>query len=166
MDNSGRCVHLSEFCYFGVLKLVAHCMLIKPTRRSRMSSAVSRVPAASSADALAHFEALLQFETDCWDVHHAITNERQDFVLLDVRGEALYAEGHVPCAISLPHSRLNEKTLADYPMGTLFVVYCAGPHCNGTEKAAIRLAKLGRPVKKMIGGVTGWLDEGFTLVTE
>ncbi|EGR2569431.1 rhodanese-like domain-containing protein [Vibrio cholerae] len=131
-----------------------------------MSSAVSRVPAAPSADALAHFEALLQFETDCWDVHHAITNERQDFVLLDIRGEALYAEGHVPCAISLPHSRLNEKTLADYPMDTLFVVYCAGPHCNGTEKAAIRLAKLGRPVKKMIGGVTGWLDEGFTLVTE
>ncbi|GHY88195.1 rhodanese-related sulfurtransferase [Vibrio cholerae] len=37
-----------------------------------MSSAVSRVPAASSADALAHFEALLQFETDCWDVHHAL----------------------------------------------------------------------------------------------
>lgn len=74
-----------------------------------MSSAVSRVPAASSADALAHFEALLQFETDCWDVHHAITNERQDFVLLDIRGEALYAEGHVSCAISLPHSRLNEK---------------------------------------------------------
>ncbi|NOF08052.1 rhodanese-like domain-containing protein, partial [Vibrio cholerae] len=35
-----------------------------------------------------------------------------------------------------------------------------------TEKAAIRLAKLGRPVKKMIGGVTGWLDEGFTLGTE
>jgi hypothetical protein len=25
------------------------------------------------------------------------------------------------------------------------------------------LAKLGRPVKKMIGGVTGWLDEGFSL---
>jgi hypothetical protein len=37
-------------------------------------------------------------------------------------------------------------------------------HCNGTEKAAIRLAKLGRPVKKMIGGVTGWLDEGFNLI--
>jgi hypothetical protein len=33
------------------------------------------------------------------------------------------------------------------------VVYCAGPHCNATEKAAIRLAKLGRPVKKMIGGL-------------
>jgi len=30
--------------------------------------------------------------------------------------------------------------------------------------AALKLASLGRPVKKMIGGVTGWLDEGFTLV--
>jgi len=46
------------------------------------------------------------------------------------------------------------------------VVYCAGPHCNATEKAAIHLAKLGRPVKKMIGGVTGWLDEGFSLIKE
>jgi rhodanese-related sulfurtransferase len=45
------------------------------------------------------------------------------------------------------------------------VVYCVGPHCNATEKAAIRLASLGRPVKKMIGGITGWLDEGFTITT-
>ena len=34
-----------------------------------MSSAVSRPPAADSAHALAHFESLLEFETDCWDVH-------------------------------------------------------------------------------------------------
>jgi rhodanese-related sulfurtransferase len=45
---------------------------------------------------------------------------------------------------------------------TLFVVYCAGPHCNGTDKAALRLARLGLPVKVMIGGMTGWADEGFT----
>lgn len=126
-------------------------------------SAVSRIPAASSRDALQHFEKLLAFETDCWDVHHAISNERQDFVLLDVRGESLFAEGHIQNALNIPHSRLNEERLAEFPIDTLFVVYCAGPHCNATEKAAIRLAKLGRPVKKMIGGVCGWLDEGFTL---
>ncbi len=131
-----------------------------------MSSAVSRPPAAESAEALAHFQSLLQFETDCWDVHHAISNDRKDFVLLDVRGEELFAQGHVEGAVNLPHSRINEETLAEYPADTLFVVYCAGPHCNGTEKAAIRLAKLGRPVKKMIGGVTGWLDEGFSLSSE
>ena len=130
-----------------------------------MSSAVSRPPAADSARALKHFESRLEFETDCWDVHHAMTNHRQDFVFLDVRGAELYKKGHIEGAVSLPHSRINAESLKAYPADTLFVVYCAGPHCNGTEKAAIRLARLGRPVKKMIGGVTGWLDEGFSLVT-
>lgn len=128
-----------------------------------MSSTVSRPPAAASAEALAHFEALLQFETDCWDVHHAVSNGRRDFVLLDVRGEELYRNGHLPAAVNLPHSRINDDSLVEYADGTLFVVYCAGPHCNGADKAAIRLARLNRPVKKMIGGVTGWLDEGFSL---
>lgn len=31
--------------------------------------------------------------------------------------------------------------------------------------AALRLAELGRPVKLMIGGITGWMDEGFDLAT-
>jgi rhodanese-related sulfurtransferase len=130
-----------------------------------MSSAVSRIPASSSEDALAHFSALLAYETDCWDVHHALSNDRQDFVLFDVRGEAAYEEGHLFGAINLPNWKVNAKNLTDYPEDTLFVVYCAGSHCNGADKAAIQLAKMGRPVKKMIGGITGWLDEGFQLTT-
>lgn len=128
-----------------------------------MTSAVSRPPAAVPEKAIKHFERLLEFETDCWDVHHAITNDRMDFILLDVRAENLFSEGHIKGAISLPHTRINEESVKNYPPGSLFVVYCAGPHCNGADKAAIRLAKLGKPVKKMIGGITGWLDEGFSL---
>jgi rhodanese-related sulfurtransferase len=128
-----------------------------------MSSAVSRPQAANSADALAHFSQLMQFETDCWDVHHAISNDKKDFILLDVRGEQSYQHGHIDKAINLPHARINEKTMAAFPQDELVVVYCAGPHCNATEKAAIKLAKLNRPVKKMIGGTTGWIDEGFSL---
>ncbi len=95
-----------------------------------------------------------------------MTNDRIDFVLLDVRGEELYQQGHIENAISLPHARINQGTLERFDDETLFVVYCAGPHCNGADKAAIRLARLGKPVKKMIGGVMGWLDEGFTLVSD
>jgi rhodanese-related sulfurtransferase len=47
---------------------------------------------------------------------------------------------------------------------TSIAAYCAGPHCNGAARAAVRLSALGRPVKIMIGGVTGWLDEGFPLI--
>lgn len=128
-----------------------------------MSSAVSRVPAASSKNAQIHFSSLLEFETDCWDTHHAIKNDRKDFVLLDVRAQTLFAESHIPSAVNLPHHLLNEKVLSEYPLDSLFVVYCAGPHCNGADKAALKLAKLNRPVKKMIGGISGWLEEGFTL---
>jgi rhodanese-related sulfurtransferase len=55
--------------------------------------------------------------------------------------------------------------LAGFPRDTLFVTYCAGPHCNGATRGAIRLAQLGRPVKVMVGGITGWRDEGFELVS-
>ncbi len=131
-----------------------------------MPSSVSRPAAATSTDALKHFQSLLEFETDCWDVHHAIANNRKDFVLLDVRGEELFHQGHISESENLPQSRINEEALIAYPTDTLFVVYCAGPHCNATEKAATKLAKLNRPVKKMIGGVTGWIDEGFTLAND
>lgn len=129
-------------------------------------SAVSEVPAAPADAALAHFTGLLGFETDCWDVWDAFDRDVVDFVLLDVRAPEHYEAGHVPGARNLPHRRIVERNLAEFADDTLFVVYCAGPHCNGADKAAVRLAQLGRPVKKMIGGLTGWLDEGFTLTTD
>ncbi|SFU45195.1 rhodanese-like domain-containing protein [Pseudoduganella namucuonensis] len=126
-------------------------------------SLVTDIAAAPSAAALAHFEAAFTFETDCWDVHDALGTGRQDFVLLDVRGSEKYAAGHVPGALDLAHRKIIGSRIAAYPEGTLFVVYCAGPHCNGAARAAVRLARLGRPVKVMPGGITGWLDEGFAL---
>lgn len=128
-----------------------------------MPSAVTQVPAADSAAALYHFESALHFETDCWDVHDAMANANADFILIDVRSPALYAQGHVPGAINIPHGKIIESTMSRFPRESMFVVYCAGPHCNGAQRGAIRLAKIGRPVKLMIGGVTGWTDEGFPL---
>jgi rhodanese-related sulfurtransferase len=130
-----------------------------------MVSAVSTVPAAISDDAVAHFGSAFTYETDCADVHDAMASGQQDFVLLDVRSPALYAAGHLPGALNLPQGKIVEAKLREYPMDTLFVVYCAGPHCNGAHRGALRLAALQRPVKLMIGGITGWLDEGHALVT-
>jgi rhodanese-related sulfurtransferase len=126
-------------------------------------SPVTEIAAADPKDAQEHFERLLSFETDCWDVHTAITGGHTDFVILDVRGPALYAAGHVAGAINLPHGRINERNLAEFSTETFFVVYCDGPHCNGADRGAVRLARLGRKVKKMIGGIEGWKDEGFSL---
>lgn len=127
-----------------------------------MPSAVAAIPAAPPQEAEAHFAAGFRFETDCWDVHDA-TGREPDFVLLDVRSPALFGRGHVPGAINLPHGKIIASKMAAWPVDTLFVTYCAGPHCNGAARGALRLARLGRPVKIMAGGITGWLDEGFAL---
>ena len=128
-------------------------------------SHVTRIPPADSPSAAAHFEALLAYETDCWDVHASMADGDPDFVLLQVTGDrAGFDAGHIPGATHLPHATIDEETLAPYPADTVFVVYCAGPHCNGADRAAARLAHLGRPVKKMLGGWIGWQDEGFSLV--
>ncbi len=127
-----------------------------------MPTAVTAIAPAPSDLARAHFAAGLAFETDCWDVHDALSRGA-DFVLLDVRGPALYAQGHVPGAVNLPHGKIIGSRMQAWPDGTVFVAYCAGPHCNGAARGALRLAQLGRPVKIMAGGITGWLDEGFAL---
>ena len=129
-----------------------------------MPNNVISVAAAASSEALAHFEQLFRFETDCWDVHDALSAGQPRFVLLDVRSPEHFAKGHVAGALSLPHGKITAARMAAWPPETLFVVYCAGPHCNGAARAAIRLSTLARPVKIMIGGITGWLDERFPLV--
>lgn len=121
------------------------------------------VPPAPASETLGHYATLLSLETDCADVNNAFRSETVDFVLLDVRSAQAFEAGHVAGATNLPTASIDEAALSSYPSDTTFVVYCAGPHCNGADKAALRLAELGRPVKKMIGGVTGWLDEGLTL---
>src|ERR1700737_2138444 len=135
----------------------------KLRRTSAMTNSVTLVPAAPSEVAVQHFESELTFETDCWDTHEAIQSGDPGFVLLDVRGPVLYEKGHVPGAINLPHGKLVASKLREYPLETLFVTYCAGPHCNGAVRGAARLARLGYPVKIMAGGITGWIDDGFEL---
>lgn len=127
-----------------------------------MPSLVARFPAAAPEDAIRHFSARLSFETDCWDVHQSMQEGARDFVLVDVRSPALFAASHLPGAINIPHGKMVAAYMAAYPKDTLFVAYCAGPHCNGANKAALALARLGYPVKEMIGGMTGWADEGFS----
>ncbi len=128
-----------------------------------MPNAVTQIPAAPSHIAIAHFKAEFTFETDCWDTHDAMQKGNPEFVLIDARSPEMFAKGHVPGAINIPHGKIIASRLEQYTKDTLFVAYCAGPHCNGASRAALRIARLGYPVKIVAGGITGWIDEGFEL---
>ncbi len=120
---------------------------------------------ASAADAVDHFAAKLRYETDCWDTHQALKSGADDIVVLDVRSTGAFAAGHVPGSHSLPHREITPQRLDALSTDALFVVYCAGPHCNGADKAALKIAGLGRRVKIMIGGHHGWQVEGLPIET-
>ncbi|MEG3133099.1 rhodanese-like domain-containing protein [Rouxiella sp. T17] len=131
-----------------------------------MPSLIRDMPPASPAESLQHFSRRLAFETDCSDVYQSQKTGHADYVLVDVRSSEAFLKAHVPEAITLPTRSITEERMSAYPRDTLFVVYCAGPHCNGVHRAAVRLASLGFSVKEMIGGLTGWVDEGLPLQGE
>ena len=128
-----------------------------------MTGLIREIPAATPSEALVHFSRRLAFETDCSDVHYSQQQNHVDYVLVDVRGQEAFRAGHVPGAINISTREMTAERMGEFAHDTLFVVYCAGPHCNGVHRAATRLASLGYAVKEMIGGVTGWLDEGLPL---
>ncbi|HEY3715855.1 MAG TPA: rhodanese-like domain-containing protein [Jatrophihabitantaceae bacterium] len=115
--------------------------------------------------ALAHFAAKLDFETDVSDVHAGLGAE-PGFVLVDSRGAQAWAQGRIPGALHLPTREIAGRAAALIPEGTSVVTYCWGPGCNGATRAALEFARLGYPVREMIGGFEYWRREGFALETD
>lgn len=129
-----------------------------------IESRVAATPTAPDCPAQRRFADKLRYETDPADVHADMAEGLCSFVFLDVRSAADYADKHAQGAESLPYRDITRQRMADYPADTLFVVYCWSPGCNGSTKAALRLAELGYAVKEMIGGIEYWEREGYPLV--
>lgn len=127
-------------------------------------SRVAATPPLTDCPAQQHFADKLRYETDPADVYADMADGQQSFVFLDVRSAVDYADKHAGGAESLPYRDISRQRMADYPDDALFVVYCWGPGCNGSTKAALRLAELGYAVKEMIGGIEYWEREGYPLV--
>ena len=51
-----------------------------------MTTHVTETAAAPSGLAVKHFQEMLAFETDCWDVHESLKSTNPDFIVVDVRG--------------------------------------------------------------------------------
>ncbi|MGH1347657.1 MAG: ArsR/SmtB family transcription factor [Nannocystales bacterium] len=65
-----------------------------------------------------------------------------DVVLLDVRPELEFSEGHLPGAVSMPLPVL-ESRISELPKDRTIVAYCRGPFCTFSAEATQRLRELG-----------------------
>ena len=128
-------------------------------------STVLQTPPAVRDEAIAHFAGKLQFEADPSDVAADIGAGATGWILIDSRSQASWDQGHVPGAIHLPTSEIAARGASVVPVGTAVITYCWGPGCNGSTKAALEFAKLGYPVKEMIGGFEYWSREGLPVET-
>ena len=129
---------------------------------------IRRVEPAPVDAAVAHFAHRLTVETDCSDVHHDLGLGDQRIVVIDARSPEAFAAGHVPGAVNLPFTRRSTAASAAAVIaeGTIAVTYCAGPHCNASTLAALRLAQLGYPVKEMLGGSTTGVRDGYPVTAD
>lgn len=111
-------------------------------------------------DTLAYFTAKLTHETDPSDVYAAAAAGDR-FVLVDVRGDAAWAQGRARGAVHLPYAQIAERAAAEIEPDTDVVVYCWSPGCNAGAKGAREFARLGYRVREMIGGYEYWVREGL-----
>ncbi|MEU7590804.1 rhodanese-like domain-containing protein [Micromonospora sp. NPDC049230] len=124
------------------------------------------VPPADPATAAAHFHNRLRVETDVSDVHADLSARTPGLFVVDSRGAAAWAQGHLPGAVHLPTAEIASRAADLIPPGSAVVTYCWGPGCNGATRAALEFARLGYPVKEMLGGFEYWVREGLPVVTE
>ena len=115
--------------------------------------------------AVAHFAERLAYETDVSDVASDIGAGVTGWVLIDSRSQESWDQGHVPGAVHLPTREIAARAASVVPEGVAVVTYCWGPGCNGATRAALEFAKLGYPVKEMIGGFEYWTREGLPVET-
>ena len=78
-----------------------------------------------------------------------------DVVVVDVRPEAEYANGHIAGARSIPIERLAAR-LDELPPDVDVVAYCRGPYCVFADEAVRLLRRRGRRALRLDDGFPEW----------
>ncbi len=112
------------------------------------------------------FAAKLAYEIDPADLAAARAAGSAP-VVVDTRSQAGWDQGHIPGALHIPGADLFSRLPVDVPdRDADIVVYCWGPGCNGSTKAALMLTELGYTrVRELIGGFEYWAREGLAVET-
>lgn len=80
--------------------------------------------------------------------------------VLDVRPPEEYESGHLPGAINIPLSELEEH-LDELDSQQEIVAYCRGPHCVLAFDAVAKLREKGLKAARLDGGFPEWKIEGL-----
>lgn len=81
-----------------------------------------------------------------------------DYILLDVRTQAEYDQGHIPGAVCIPNETIGTEEIPALPdKDQLILVYCRSG--NRSKQAAQKLAEQGYTNIVEFGGILSWPGE-------
>ena len=84
-----------------------------------------------------------------------IMDSQEGYIILDVRTQAEYDEGHIPGAVLIPNTEIEDRAEGELPdKDQLILVYCRSG--NRSKQAAQILARLGYTNIKEFGGIIDW----------
>jgi len=84
-------------------------------------------------------------------------------VVIDVRPEIEYEQGHISGARSVPVENL-ERRLAELPRDVEIVAYCRGPYCVYSDQAVRLLHQHGFSARRLREGFPEWRAAGYPVV--
>ena len=88
----------------------------------------------------------------------AMMETETEYILLDVRTQAEYEQGHIPGAICIPNETIGTGEIPELPdKDQLILVYCRSG--NRSKQASEKLVKLGYSNVVEFGGIQNWTGE-------
>ena len=88
----------------------------------------------------------------------AMMEEKNDYIILDVRTPEEFAEKHIPDAINIPNETIGTEEIPELPdKEQLILVYCRSG--NRSKQASEKLVRLGYTNIVEFGGINDWPGE-------
>lgn len=105
----------------------------------------------------------ISFLISPYELKKRIKDYIQDINVVDVRDYDDYIDGHIPYAVHVPFSDI-ENHLVMFEKDKLNIVYCESEYCSLACKSAYIIASKGYPVKVLIGGIHAWKKLGNDII--
>ena len=103
-------------------------------------------------------ETILNYQQITQDEAKQIMNDEENYIILDVRTQSEYDEGHIPNAICVPNETIGSDDIPELPdKEQLILVYCRSG--RRSKEAAAKLADMGYTNIKEFGGIIDWTGD-------
>ena len=121
-----------------------------------------------TANAAQYFRQEFEYTTSPYLTKLDLDGGLKDVTIIDVRSAEDLKKGHIPGAINVPfenHSRFegDETEFPELRKDGYNYIYAYSLLCMLSQKAAIKFASLGYPVKVMTGGFDSWVEWGYPI---